>query len=617
MPNVLDRTGLQVKTRREILTELETGFQSIYGQDIALGQDTPDGQLINILAQILADFGELIKGVYSSQDPDQAIGNSLSRLGSINGIQRKAGSYTVTEAQVVTDRPLTLYGQDQTDRDIFTIQDNEGNRFQLISTTSIGTPGEIDALFRSEVVGAVLVTPVTLTTQATVVVGVTSVNNPNKPTTIGTNEETDTDFRLRRELAVSKVSDGYLNSVQSGLLNLEGIVSVIVDENYENVVGTYGTAPHTIWPILSGSATPESIANVLYAKRSAGCGMRGEVSHTLSFSDGTSFEARWSNFRIDNAFLRLEASLITGVGIIDTDNIEQQILDNFKLVDVGPTTNNDLISQVHGLLPNVVLSDVEFTDGRVTTITVPSFDNLIDDDATNTQIYKSAYIDITYINQESPHIFLNNTDTEILSKIQQLNGLDNVTIDVTRDTILGNSANFRMLQITIPRTDDVTGLVSVRDARSNERTIVGGSTTQTLYEATVTHNFSPIITPTNIDARFKLASERIYFLPLTLTAENNVKAISLIAPIKSVQFYASQGYGERFFFIIDPSTNLPPPITPSNDMSIVTQFGTITKNGIFTAAGNVSVDGLIIRVQDDLGNKADYTVDLVATGVTP
>ena len=613
MPNVLDRTGLQVKTRREILTELETGFQSIYGQDIALGQDTPDGQLINILAQILADFGELIKGVYSSQDPDQAIGNSLSRLGSINGIQRKAGSYTVTEAQVVTDRPLTLYGQDQTDRDIFTIQDNEGNRFQLISTTSIGTPGEINALFRSEVVGAVLVIPNTLKTQATIVVGVTSVNNPNKPTTIGTNEETDTAFRLRRELAVSKVSDGYLNSVQSGLLNLEGIVSVIVDENYENVVGTYGTAPHTIWPILSGSATPESIANVLYAKRSAGCGMRGEVSHTLSFSDGTSFEARWSNFKTDNAFLRLEASLITGVGIIDTDNIEQQILDNFKLVDVGPTTNNDLISQVHGSLPNVVLSDVEFADGRVTTITVPSFDNLVAE-TNDSDPFKDAYIDVTYNDQESPHIRLFDTDSEILAKIQRLNGLDNVTIDVTRDTVLRNGANFRMLQITIPRTDDVIGLVSVRDARSNERKTTGGVSMQTLYEATVTHNFSPVITPTNIDARFKLARERIFFLPLTLTSVGNVRTIGILTGPRSVQFHASQGYGEKFFFIVDPTTNLPPPVARSNDDSIITKFGTITQDGLFTAAvGTVRVDGLIIRVQDDLGNKADYKINLTLT----
>ena len=617
MPNVLDRTGLQVKTRREILTELESGFQSIYGQDIALGQDTPDGQLINILAQILADFGELIKGVYSSQDPDQAIGNSLSRLGSINGIQRKAGSYTVTKAIVTTDRPLTLYGQDQTDRDVFTIQDNEGNRFQLISTTSIGTPGEIDALFRSEVVGAVLVIPNTLKTQATIVVGVTSVNNPNKPTTIGTNEETDTAFRLRRELAVSKVSDGYLNSVQSGLLNLEGIVSVIVDENSSNVVGPYGTAPHTIWPILSGSATPEAIANVLYAKRSAGCGMRGEVSHTLNFSDGSSFEARWSNFKFDNSFLRLTAMpLIPSNVALNFEDVKQGIFANFKLVDVGPTTNNDLITQVHGKLPNVVLSDVEFSDGRVTTITVPSFDNLVANTG-SVNPFKEAYIDVTYNDQESEHIEVFNTDAEILGKIQALDGLNNVTISITRDTTSGNTANFKMLQITIPRTDDVTSLVSVRDARLGERKISGLGAVQTLYEATVTHNFSPIITPTNIDARFVLAKDRIFFLPLTLTAQNNVNAISLIAPIKSVQFYASQGYGEKFFFIVDPSTNLPPTITPSNDMSIVTKFGTITKDGIFTAAGNVSVDGLIIRVQDDLGNKADYTVDLVATGVAP
>ena len=57
MPNQLDGTGLQVKTQLELLTYLTTGFQSIYGDDINLDSDTPDGQLLFIFMNILIIIG--------------------------------------------------------------------------------------------------------------------------------------------------------------------------------------------------------------------------------------------------------------------------------------------------------------------------------------------------------------------------------------------------------------------------------------------------------------------------------------------------------------------------------------------------------------------------------
>ena len=48
MPDLLDENGLQVATSEEIKTTLENGYKSIYGDDIAIGSNTQDGQLIAI-----------------------------------------------------------------------------------------------------------------------------------------------------------------------------------------------------------------------------------------------------------------------------------------------------------------------------------------------------------------------------------------------------------------------------------------------------------------------------------------------------------------------------------------------------------------------------------------
>ena len=113
MPNSFDGNGLQVITQNELVGNLTQSFQEIYGEDINVESNSPDGQIINIFAQSLEDFYELLSQVNASFDPDQAIGTVLDQRCAINGIQRKAGTYTYVTIDVTTDRSVTLDGVDQ------------------------------------------------------------------------------------------------------------------------------------------------------------------------------------------------------------------------------------------------------------------------------------------------------------------------------------------------------------------------------------------------------------------------------------------------------------------------------------------------------------------------
>ena len=46
MPDLIDASGLTLKTRTEIVNELKDSLRGIYGNDINLDQNSPDGQLV-------------------------------------------------------------------------------------------------------------------------------------------------------------------------------------------------------------------------------------------------------------------------------------------------------------------------------------------------------------------------------------------------------------------------------------------------------------------------------------------------------------------------------------------------------------------------------------------
>lgn len=66
MPNQIDSNGLQIKTLDEIVGAIVTALQIIYGVDINVSQNSPDGQLIGIFAQVVVDQLELLVDIFNT-----------------------------------------------------------------------------------------------------------------------------------------------------------------------------------------------------------------------------------------------------------------------------------------------------------------------------------------------------------------------------------------------------------------------------------------------------------------------------------------------------------------------------------------------------------------------
>lgn len=330
MADILDATGLTVKTRTEIVTELETDFKAIYGNDINLSQNSPDGQLIGILAQQAVDIRELLVSVYNSFNPDRAIGSILDERVAINNIQRQGGTFTVQPITLVIANTVTLQGVDANYNDInatgYTVQDNAGNQFILVDSETF-TAGTYSRNFRAKNLGLVETTVNTITNPVTIVLGVTSVNNPSGALQTGQNEETDASLILRRQYSVAIASLGYLNGLLGAILNLDGVSDAKVYENVTNTTDADGIPAHSTWLVVEGGANTD-IANIYYEKKSAGSGMRGAVEIDITTPSGNILTIKFDRPTAKDLYIRFDIQRTIAGTVFDQVAIKQYLVDN-------------------------------------------------------------------------------------------------------------------------------------------------------------------------------------------------------------------------------------------------------------------------------------------------
>jgi len=376
MPDILDRDGLRVKSLTEIRTELETAYREIYGTDINLDQNSPDGQILNIYAQASVDVRELLLQAFASFDPDQAEGRILDQRVVINGITRKGGSFTTVNVSVTTNRALNLVGLDSQANEaspdvpgLYTLRDGAGNLFFLVDSQSVASAGTYSYLFRASEIGSIEVGANSITTAVTFIPGVTEVNNPSGAITQGQNEEPDATLRQRRRISTAIGSIGNIDGLQAAISDLSGVTTAIVRENFGTTTDSEGTPAHTIWAIVEGGSNTE-IATVIKSRKTSGAGMRGDVEVDIPYIDGRPYIVKFDRPVSEDLYVRFNLALPGGV--FDEDEVKRQIVEGV-IWEVGQDATSDtLIAFIKGLNSKYQITGMEVSDDDSTWLEVVS-----------------------------------------------------------------------------------------------------------------------------------------------------------------------------------------------------------------------------------------------------
>ena len=285
--NYFSQTGLVTQSLEEIITEITGKYQGIYGNDINIDQNTPDGQMINLLAQMKKDILDLLVQYNSNIDVDQVQGIAQQILYKLNGLEIKSYTYSYVNVKITTSGPTNLQGLDNnidnSDGTGYTVQDTNGNRWILAnSVTNLNGTDEFP--FRAAELGGIQCLPNTVTLPETIVSGVVSVTNPAANYITGDTGESDAEYRQRRNKTVALPSQGFDESIEAQLLNLDTVTQVKVYDNRKSVE-VNGIPAHTIWVIVEGGQNSE-IGNIIYANIPPGIPMKGSIEVLVSKSNG-------------------------------------------------------------------------------------------------------------------------------------------------------------------------------------------------------------------------------------------------------------------------------------------------------------------------------------------
>lgn len=351
--NYIDETGLHLQTRDEIVTELENQFKAIYGADISLAPNSPDRQMIEIFAQAKMDILELAADVYASFNPDEARGRVLDARGSINGVARSVATYTKVMVNVTLDREVALKGADNFSSP-FTVANGSGTQFYLEESQTL--PAGVHSLsFRAAELGAVDVTAASLTTIVSVTLGVTATSNPAVPYQSGVNEETDSQFRTRRRAAVALPSQGYLQGIQGALRAVDGVTDCVVYENVTTVTDAFGIPGHSMWAIVDGGDEDE-IAQTIYVKRNAGCGMRGDEVVAVPQVNGTALNVRFDRPVYADLHMKFTVTSLTPLHAIDAEYLKNKIFEQIVYGIYQPADLTAITTLLKSLDPLIVVT---------------------------------------------------------------------------------------------------------------------------------------------------------------------------------------------------------------------------------------------------------------------
>lgn len=268
----IDADGIHVPTYSELMEYLIGRYKEIFGDDVYIGEETKDYQLLSIFAKCMDDYSALVVDSYNARNPNYAEGDSLDLLLPLVSMKRREA----TPSTVV----LKLSGEAGTVIDDGKVViDRNGNLWNLDSGATLDEDGEAEVSATCDVKGAISAPAGTINQIFTPVIGWNEVTNEDDAN-VGLNTETDDEVRLRRKQSVNVQNNGSYDALVRALLNLnvdgEYVTFASVLMNDSDSTDANGIPAHNICCVVDGlDDHNDLIAEAIWKAKAPGIGTYG------------------------------------------------------------------------------------------------------------------------------------------------------------------------------------------------------------------------------------------------------------------------------------------------------------------------------------------------------
>jgi len=321
MTPVINQNGIAISDFTEIFDELVSNYQTIYGSDIDLSQNTPDGQIVGIDAKIISDFSEFAVSLYNTFDPDYAIGLGLDKILKLNGLKRQQSTKSSVDITLVCSKTVELEAD-------YTIVDALGQKWVIDEAKTVLTGTHL-ITFYSQDFGKYEALPETITEFDSIVLGVKSVTNLTSAIA-GIDEDTDEQVRIKRNLILQRNSSSTIGGLIGKLYDF--CTSVKIYENRTNATDSVlALDGNSIWVVCEGGEI-DDIAKTIAIETTA-CGLKGSVvttyTETFTRSNNETFDyvhtVKFDRPTYTEIYIRLDVLKKTPTSEIDIDLIKTNI----------------------------------------------------------------------------------------------------------------------------------------------------------------------------------------------------------------------------------------------------------------------------------------------------
>lgn len=277
-------TGLVTANEQAILTGVLEDYVAAFaatGKVLSTELTTPQGQLAQSQAFMVAAFQAMLQQLIANVDPLTASGAYQDALGRIYFLTRQSATYALVEATVGGVVGATLPAGAQ-------VRSSDGSIWASLIPVVYGPGGTATVTFQAQVAGsgpAAGINDLTIYQHQTNWESVTNA----APSVPGADTESRAEFETRRADSVQIGGTGTPQSIRAAVANVPGVSDVYVFNNGSSVPVTVGA---TNYPIPRNSIAinvtggdQQAVADAIWSKIDCGCGFATQTTVTVNVQD--------------------------------------------------------------------------------------------------------------------------------------------------------------------------------------------------------------------------------------------------------------------------------------------------------------------------------------------
>ena len=343
--------GFTVKSAAEITADLDAKFVGTFGSQFDTSAESPDGQLIGVVAKLLEDVWQQAEGAYNAYSPSNAYGVGLDKVAEINGITR------ITN--LPTSVAITFSGTAGTVVPAgYIVKTVDGLEFATVAVAVI--PAIVTAKCTTQ--GAIRILANEVHVLTTAIAGLTGATNL-EPGITGIVREEDPAFRARRENSTISRGTSSIDAIYEGVKSLN-LPYIAIIENTTSA--TVDGVPANSFLVVVEGGTPAEVSQVIYDNKPQGITSYGSIVTVINDSKGYPH-----NIGISRP-TPIDISVTTSITNLPGASVDSATLVNAAIVDYVNNLNisedvywSYFFSAILEVVPNIKINSlqIKFTVG--------------------------------------------------------------------------------------------------------------------------------------------------------------------------------------------------------------------------------------------------------------